>query len=316
MNIIEVEELTRKFGHLIAADHLTFSVKLGEIFGLLGLNGAGKTTTVLMLATLLQPTRGTARVCGLDVLERSEEVRKAVGLVFEEPSVDIYLTGFENLDFHARMYGLTSEERRRRTLQALELVGLSERKDSLVKEYSGGMVRRLEIARAMLNRPQVLFLDEPTKGLDVQTRQLMWRYVKELNAQAGTTVFLTTSYLEEADQLCHRVAIIDRGKLKVVGMPEALKDSLGRSLISLKLSRGSKEEFLRLITNLEWVNRVDERDGLLEISVRGGGMKIPEFVRFVRERGFGLCAISSRRPSLGDVLLHYVGREADHGERD
>ena len=314
MELIEVENLTKRFDSLIAVDHVSFSVEEGEVFGLLGLNGAGKTTTVMMLTTLLSPSSGFATVCGYDILKDKDEVRKCIGLVFEEQAVDINLTGKENLDFHARMYHIPKKIRQERVLKALDLVGLTDSANVQVKDYSGGMVRRLEIARGMLNYPRVLFLDEPTIGLDVQTRRFLWDYVVGLNRESGMTVLLTTSFLEEADYLCSRVAIIDQGKIVVTGTPQGLKDSIGGGLISLKLSQGSNEDFMKELQGLGRFGRIEQRDGLLELSVMGKDVGIPELVRFAKGNGFTISSISSYRPSLDDVLLHYTGRRAEGGE--
>ena len=314
MELIEVENLTKRFDSLIAVDHVSFSVEEGEVFGLLGLNGAGKTTTVMMLTTLLSPSSGFATVCGYDILKDKDEVRKCIGLVFEEQAVDINLTGKENLDFHARMYHIPKKIRQERVLKALDLVGLTDSANVQVKDYSGGMVRRLEIARGMLNYPRVLFLDEPTIGLDVQTRRFLWDYVVGLNRESGMTVLLTTSFLEEADYLCSRVAIIDQGKIVVTGTPQGLKDSIGGGLISLKLSQGSNEDFMKELQGLGRFGRIEQRDGLLELSVMGKDVGIPELVRFAKGNGFTISSISSYRPSLDDVLLHYTGRRDEGGE--
>jgi ABC-2 type transport system ATP-binding protein len=307
MSIIEVDNLTKKFKELTAVDHISFEVEQGEVFGLLGLNGAGKTTTILMLSTLLNPTSGSATVCGYDILRERENVRRAIGVVFEEQAVDIYLTGRENLDLYARMYSLPKEIREKRVTEVLDLVGLRESAGVRVDDYSGGMVRRLEIARGMLTYPKVLFLDEPTIGVDVQTRRLLWDYVRQVNRELNMTVFLTTSYIEEADYLCHRVVIMDQGKLVVEGTPQGLKDSIGSGLISLKLSQGSKEDFIRSLRGLDWIKGIEERDGSLELSV-GREVGIPEIVRLARGNGFAISSISSHKPSLDDVLLHYTGK--------
>jgi ABC-2 type transport system ATP-binding protein len=314
MSIIEVDNLTKTFKELTAVDHISFAVEQGEIFGLLGLNGAGKTTTIMMLSTLLSPTSGSATVCGYDILKNRDEIRKSIGLVFEEQAIDIYLTGRENLDFHARMYSLPKEVREERVSQALELVGLTDRRNVRVKDYSGGMVRRLEIARGMLNYPKVLFLDEPTIGLDVQTRRFLWDYVGGLNRESGMTVLLTTSYIEEADYLCNRLTIIDQGRIVVTGTPQGLKDSIGSGLISFKLSQGSNEDFMKMLQGLDWVERIEERDGSLELSVVGREVGIPELVRLARGNGFTISSISSHKPSLDDVLLHYTGKGLEEGE--
>ncbi|HHH80243.1 MAG TPA: ATP-binding cassette domain-containing protein, partial [Thermoplasmatales archaeon] len=236
MNIIETFELTKKFNSLAAVDHVSFSVKEGEIFGFLGPNGAGKTTTIKMLTTLLNPTEGTAKVCGFDIIKNRNEVRQSIGVVFQEPALDTELTGKENLDFHARMYGLDRERRVSRIEEVLRIVDLQDKKDVLVKYYSGGMKRRLEIARGLMHFPRVLFLDEPTLGLDAQTRRAIWEYIKKMNKEEKTTIFLTTHYMDEADFLCDRVAIIDHGRIIILDTIPKLKNAIGNDVITLSCS--------------------------------------------------------------------------------
>lgn len=311
MNAISAHELTRTFDNVVAVDHVSFDVKAGEIFGLLGLNGAGKTTTVLMLATLLNPDSGTATVCGYDILKEKDSIRRSIGVVFEEQAVDIYLTGRQNLDFSIRMYNLPKKIREERITSALNTIGLADFAGVRVKDYSGGMLRRLEIARAMLTYPRVLLLDEPTIGVDVQTRRYLWDYLRGVNQELGMTIFLATSYLEEADYLCNRVVLMDEGKLVVTGMPEELKASIGKNLISLKLRDGMKADFIKLLDGLECVERIEERDGVLELSMKNGSPGIPGIVRLARDNGFSISSISSRQPSLNDVLLHYIGKKIE-----
>jgi ABC-2 type transport system ATP-binding protein len=311
MKAIEVNNLTKTFGHLVAVDHISFEVEEGEIFGLLGLNGAGKTTTILMLASLLNPDSGSATVCGYDTLKERYGVRKSIGLVFEERAVDIYLTGKQNLDFHARMYNLPKKVRQEIVASVLNTVGLAAHANVRAKDYSGGMLRRLEIARGMLTYPKVLFLDEPTIGVDVQTRRYLWDYVRKVNKESGMTVLLTTSYIEEADYLCNRVAIMDEGKLVVTGRPEELKASIGESLISLKLSQGVEEEFIRLVQVLGWVKKIEHHNAWLELSLADREIGIPEIVRLARGKGFIISSINSHKPSLNDVLLHYTGKRIE-----
>jgi ABC-2 type transport system ATP-binding protein len=310
MRAIVADNLTKMFGHLVAVDHISFEIEEGEIFGFLGANGAGKTSTIMMLATARHPSSGTATVCGYDIIKERDKVRKCLGIVFQELSLDIYLTGRENLDFHARIYNLPGKLRNERISQALDLVKLEDKQDILVKFYSGGMQRRLEIARGMLNRPRVLFLDEPTLGLDVQTRRLLWDYAKSLNKESGTTILLNTHYVEEADHLCDRIAILERGKIVVTDTPKALKDSAGDSMISIKLSQeGLTDEFATLLNGMSWVKKISRHDAQLEISMGNEGMKMPEVVRFARNRGFDISSISERKPSLEDVFLHYAGKK-------
>jgi ABC-2 type transport system ATP-binding protein len=311
MKAVSVHELSKVFGNVVAVDRISFDVEEGEIFGLLGLNGAGKTTTILMLATLLNPTAGTATVCGYDIVKKRDSIRGSIGVVFEEQAVDIYLTGRQNLDFSIGMYNVPEKVRKERITSALNTIGLADFADVRVKDYSGGMLRRLEIARAMLTYPRVLFLDEPTIGVDVQTRRYLWDYLRGVNKELGMTIFLATSYLEEADYLCNRVALIDQGKLAVTGMPEELKAAIGKNLISLKLTTGLRADFIKLLQGLEYVEKIEERDDLLELSMRNSSVGIPEIVRLARGNGFTISSISSRKPSLNDVLLHYIGKKIE-----
>ena len=310
MKAIIADNLTKMFGHLVAVDHISFEIEEGEIFGFLGANGAGKTSTVMMLATALNPSSGTATVCGHDISKQRDRVRECIGIVFQELSLDIYLTGRENMDFHARLYHLPKKVSDEQISQAMHFVGLKDKQNILVKNYSGGMQRRLEIARGMLSSPKVLFLDEPTLGLDVQTRRLLWDYVMRLNKESGTTILLNTHYIEEADYLCHRIAILEHGKIVVVDTPKALKDSLGGCMLSIKLSHEAPvNEFAALLTGMNWVKKIGQHDGNLEISTGNGGMKIPEIVRLARNHGFIISSIAEHKPSLEDVFLHHVGKK-------
>lgn len=317
MKAIRADKLTKMFGHLIAVDHISFEVEEGEIFGFLGANGAGKTSTIMMLATALNSSFGTATVCGYDITRERDKVRESIGIVFEDLSLDIDLTARENLDFHARLYHLPKKAREERVSQALGVVGLRDKQNILVKYYSGGMQRRLEIARGMLNSPKVLFLDEPTLGLDVQTRRLLWDYVKRLNKESGTTILLNTHYIEEADYLCDRVAILNYGKIVVVNTPKALKDLLGSSVLSIRFAQGAlANEFAGLLNGMTWVKKIHQHDAQLELSVGNEGMKIPEVVRLARKHGFVISSIGEHKPSLEDVFLHYVGEKLPDEENE
>ena len=312
MKAIIADNLTKMFGHLVAVDHISFEIEEGEIFGFLGANGAGKTSTVMMLATALNLSSGNATVCGHDISKDRDRVRECIGIVFQELSLDIYLTGRENMDFHARLYHLPKKVRDERISQALDLVGLKDKQNILVKNYSGGMQRRLEIARGMLSSPRILFLDEPTLGLDVQTRRLLWDYARRLNEELGTTILLNTHYIEEADYLCHRIAILEHGKIVAVDTPKALKDSLGSSAFSIKLAHEAPaNEFATLLSGMNWVKKISQHDGNLEISTGNGGMKIPEIVRLARKHGFIISSIAEHKPSLEDVFLHHVGKKLE-----
>ena len=317
MKAIRADNLTKMFGHLIAVDHISFEVEEGEIFGFLGANGAGKTSTIMMLATALNPSFGTATVCGYDITKERDKVRESIGIVFEDLSLDIDLTARENLDFHARLYHLPQKVREERVSQALGVVGLRDKQNILVKYYSGGMQRRLEIARGMLSFPKVLFLDEPSLGLDVQTRRLLWDYVKRLNKESGTTILINTHYVEEADYLCNRVAILNYGKIITVNTPKALKDLLGSSVLSIKFAQGAlANEFAGLLNGMTWVKKIHQHDAQLELSVGNEGMKIPEVVRLARKHGFVISSIDEHKPSLEDVFLHYVGKKLPDEEHE
>jgi len=317
MKAIRADNLTKMFGHLIAVDHISFEVEEGEIFGFLGANGAGKTSTIMMLATALNPSFRTATVCGYDITKERDKVRESIGIVFEDLSLDIDLTARENLDFHARLYHLPQKVRGERVSQALGVVGLRDKQNILVKYYSGGMQRRLEIARGMLSFPKVLFLDEPSLGLDVQTRRLLWDYVKRLNKESGTTILINTHYVEEADYLCNRVAILNYGKIITVNTPKALKDLLGSSVLSIKFAQGAlANEFAGLLNGMTWVKKIHQHDAQLELSVGNEGVKIPEVVRLARKHGFVISSIDEHKPSLEDVFLHYVGKKLPDEEHE
>lgn len=247
---IEVNNLVRRFDKFTAVDNLSFFVNAGECFGLLGPNGAGKTTTINILATLLRPTSGEARVAGFNVRDQRKEVRASIGIVFQEPALDSRLTGKENLEFHAMMYGLDRPTRNERIKKLLDLVELSAKADTLVRNYSGGMKRRLSIARGLVQRPKVLFLDEPTLGLDPQTRRLMWDYIRRLNKENDVSIILTTHYLEEAELLCDRIAIIDHGQIVDTGTPAELK---------IKYAKNSLEEVFLQLTG-STIRNIEERE--------------------------------------------------------
>jgi len=314
LDIIKTEGLTKKFDDLIAVYNVTFSVKKGEIFGFLGPNGAGKTTTIKMLTTLLRPTEGSAEIAGFDIKKKRNEVRKSIGIVFQEPALDIDLTGRENLDFHARLYGLEGDKRKNRIKEVLKLVDLEDKKDVLVKNYSGGMKRRLEIARGLMHFPNVLFLDEPTLGLDAQTRRAIWEYISKMNKEEGTTVFLTTHYMDEADYLCDRVGIIDRGKILVIDSTENLKSSIGNDVITLSCS-----DFDKLVKRLKsesWIKNVKQHDSFLTLGVKKGEEKIPLIIEIAQSQGIRIKSISVRKPTLDDVFLYFTGRSMRDNEVD
>ena len=317
---IQVENLTKKFNGFTAVDQITFTVKTGELFGLLGPNGAGKTTTINMLSTLLKATSGYGEVSGYDISRNKNNIRRSIGVVFQEPALDIKLTGKENLEFHAMMYGIEKGERKKRIKEVLELVELTEKEKVLVEKYSGGMKRRLEIARGLIHEPNVLFLDEPTLGLDVQTRRHIWDYIKRLNKEGGVTIILTTHYMEEADFLCDRIAIMDRGKFVAMDSPGRLKDILGGDVVSLEIE-GNADALVEQISSLDWIKNITRHDKNLSLTMDRGERRIPELIHVAQENGVEVTCVHLRKPSLEDVFLHFTGRtireeEASQAERN
>jgi len=306
LKIIETENLTKIFDGNTAVDHIQFSVNKGEIFGFLGPNGAGKTTTIKMLTTLLYPSEGSASIAGFDILKQRANVRENIGVVFQEPALDTELTGRENLDFHARMYGLESETRKKRIQQVLTLVDLGDKIDVIVKHYSGGMKRRLEIARGLMHSPTVLFLDEPTLGLDTQTRRAIWEYVKQLNREENTTIFLTTHYMDEADFLCDRIGIIDHGKILVINTVDTLKKSVGHDVITLSCSDSGRLQ--KRLEQEPWVSNITPHASFLTLGVERGEEKIPTIFDIARTINISISSIDVRKPTLDDVFLYYTGR--------
>ncbi len=313
MKAIKAEGLTKNFGNLVAVDKVSLEIEEGELFGMLGPNGAGKTTLARMLSTLLKPTSGYAEVWGNNVTLKQDEVRRCIGVVFQDPSVDDKLTGRENLDFHARMYGMRKELREKRIAEVLDLVDLTEKADIQLEAYSGGMQRRLEIARGLMHRPKVLFLDEPTLGLDVQTRRNIWDYIKTLNRKEGVTVFLMTHYMEEADYLCGRIAIIDRGKIIALDTPQNLKRLVGADVITIE---ADSDHLGDLLQNLDWVEWIKEEDGVMNLGVKNGKARIPEIVMVAHEATITVKAISLHEPNLEDVFLKFTGKKIREEEGD
>jgi len=315
MDAIQVENLTKKFDGFTAVDDLTFSVPSGELFGLLGPNGAGKTTTINMLATLLKPTSGRARVAGYDLAKDRDNVRKSIGIVFQDPALDVKLTGRENLDFHAMMYNIDRETRRRRIAEVLELVELTDKAKILVEKYSGGMKRRLEIARGLIHRPTVMFLDEPTLGLDAQTRRHIWDYIRKLNKDTGVSIILTTHYMEEADYLCSRIAIMDAGKFAALDKPARLKDVLGGDVVSLELDAPS-EPLMAQVQKLPWVKRVKQHGLILSLTMEKGERRIPELITLAQKNKVTVVCVNLHKPSLEDVFLHFTGKTIREQDQD
>ena len=304
---VRVKDLVKDYGKFRAVDKISFTVKSGEIFGLLGPNGAGKTTTIKMLTTLLDPTSGGAVVSGFDIATMKNDVRKAIGIVFQDPSLDDDLTGLENLEFHAILYKIPKEKRDKKIAEVLKLVELEDKANVLVRNYSGGMKRRLEIGRGLIHEPKILFLDEPTVGLDPQTRRHIWEYIKKLNESVKITLILTTHYIEEADYLCNRVAFVDHGKLVALDTPHALKNKLGGDVISIRVSKGI-EELEKKLKGLKWIKTMSKHEDFLDITVEEGEKRIPEVIMIAEKEKATIASVSLHKPSLEDVFIHYTGK--------
>ena len=306
-DVIVADRLTKVFNKsLVAVDHISFSVKEGEIFGFLGPNGAGKTTTINMLITVLKPTEGTASVLGYDIVRQGSKVREVIGVVPQEYTADEDLTGYENIILCADLYGIPREIAKKRAIELLELVELSKFKDKKVETYSGGMRRRLELACGLINRPKVLFLDEPTLGLDVQTRAATWNYIRRLKKEYGMTLFMTTHYLEEADALCDRIAIIDHGKIIATGTPSELKDSIGGDIITLSIKENA--DVSEVIRSVENVKEVINENGVYRVKAEYGEVTAPLIIEALRRKGYTVTKLSLTEPTLNEVYLEYTGR--------
>lgn len=306
MSAIIVKELTKKFGEFTAVDSVSFSVEPGELFGLLGPNGAGKTTIINMLTTLLLSTAGEAEIAGYDLRRDPDKIRSNIGIIFQDPSLDIGLTGRENLEFHAMMYDISSDERKKRIREVLGVVGLANKADILVEYYSGGMKRRLEIARGLIHYPKVLFLDEPTLGLDAQTRRSIWDHIRNLNRDYGTSVILTTHYMEEADYLCDRIAIIDHGKIIALDTPSGLKNCLRGDCVSLAIE-GRIELIASALGEKEWVREIVQNEKMLDVVISDYEKNIPYIFQTAGSLGIGISSINFSKPSLEDVFIRLTG---------
>jgi ABC-2 type transport system ATP-binding protein len=307
MSVVETFGLTKNFGKVLAVDNLSISINEGEIFGLLGPNGAGKTTIIKMLATLLEPTSGTAKVNGFDILKQPDKVRESIGILFQEPSSDELLTGYENIKLYAMMYGIPKEQISKGITEALELVELADRKDDLVKHYSGGMRRRLEIARSLIHKPKVLFLDEPTLGLDPRGRERMWNYIVRLVKELRMTVLLTTHYMEEADALANRIGIIDRGKIVVLDSPKALKKALGGDVVTIRATMPLPTEELR---KLDCVKDVKQEGLETKVTIEDVGENLQQLLKVAGK----IESVEVRNTTLNDVFLRWTGRTMEENE--
>ena len=305
--IIRVENLEHRYGDFTAVDTISFTVKKGEIFSFLGPNGAGKSTVINILITLLARQNGTAIVAGYDVTTQPQQVRESIGIVFQDITLDRDMTVREILEFHGRLYNMPVAERKVRIDELLKLVQLDSRRDELTRRLSGGMKRRLEIARGLMTRPKILFLDEPTIGLDPQTRLRMWEYIKNVNNE-GTTIFLTTHYMDEADQLSDRISIIDRGKIVITGTSGELKNTLGRDLIYLETD--NNDAALRILKDVAAVRDIRVKSGGFTLTVHEDGTRIlPSIIDTLRKSGIEISTINLKKPTMDDVFVHYTGKE-------
>ncbi len=313
--IVKVENLSKIFGKLKAVDNVSFEIKEGEIFGFVGPNGAGKTTTINVLTTLLKPTSGNAVVCGYDIFKQPNEVRRNVGVVPQEYTADEDMTGINNVLLCADLYGIPRSDSKPHAEELLKLVELQEAAKRKVSTYSGGMRRRLELACGLINYPKLLFLDEPTLGLDVQTRTVVWKYIKMLKNEYHMTLFLTTHYLEEADLLCERIAIIDHGQIIKIGSPEELKESIGGDVIVVTLKE-TEPDISSDIAQIELVKGVQKNDNNYRIKVQLGEEASPQITDLIRSKGLHVTKISLTKPTLDEAYLEFTGRSLREEEAD
>lgn len=318
-DVIKVRDLTKKFGNFVAVDHISFGVKRGEIFGFLGPNGAGKSTAIKMLTTLLHPTSGSAEICGYDVVKDSDEVRRHIGIIFQDRSSDDYLTGRQNLDFHARMYRMNKEDRESKMESVLDLLELKGKENIRLHNLPESVRRRFEVARGFMTHPDVVFLDEPTIGFDIRARMDLWNQIKRAREQEGISVSLTTHFIEEADYLCDRVAIIDKARIIALDTPQKLKAAVGSDLISLQLADGGERRaaFIEKLQELDWIERVEEYSNSLLLNAERGEGMVADLIDFADTHGFVITSIDEHEPSLEDVFLHFTGRtirEAEGGQ--
>jgi ABC-2 type transport system ATP-binding protein len=312
-NILEVKSLTRKFNGLTAVDGVSFNIREGEVFGFLGPNGAGKTTTINMICTLIKPTSGNAKLYGFDIVKERRRVRNCIGLVFQDPSLDDKLTAMENLYFHSRLYNVPRETINKRCGEVLKMVDLYDRRNDLVRNYSGGMKRRLEIARGLIHYPKLLFLDEPTIGLDPQTRNKIWDYIVQLKSKQKITIFLTTHYLEESE-ICDRIAIIDRGKIIALDTPSNLKKMAGSD--SITVSSDNNRALIDFLKDNFNINIEYDEGNEIKFEVKDSSSFIPGFIKNCPVR---ILSISARHSTLNDVFLNLTGkdlRDSDASKRD
>ena len=310
MYSIETKSLTKKFGETIAVDDISFKVEEGEIFGFLGPNGAGKSTTMMILTTLLKPSSGQALVAGYDVMTSAKKVRENIGYVQQDIAVDEFLTGRENLLLQAKLNRIPNNQITKRIDEILELIELTEKQNDAVLTYSGGMRKRLDIAGGLLHMPKVLFLDEPTVGLDIQTRRKIWEYIKRIHHEFNMSIFVSTHYMEEADQLCNRVGIIDYGKIQAVDSPQNMKNTLGNEVINLTISnKESKETLISKLNSVKLITDIKNSDDKITVFASKGTEVIPQIFQLSSELKIKIVSISLTQPTLDDVFISYTGRD-------
>ena len=311
MNSIEINSLSKKFGNVQAVDNISLKVDEGEIFGFLGPNGAGKSTTMMILTTLLKPTSGNAKVADFDVVTDAKQVRQNIGYVQQELSVDEYLTGRENLILQARLNHIPKNLVNKRIDEILNLIELSEKQDEAVITYSGGMRKRLDIAGGLLHHPKVLFLDEPTVGLDIQTRRKIWEYLRKIHKEFQMTIFLSTHYMEEADNLCDRIGIIDYGKIQVIDSPQAMKNALGNEVITFTIDNNEEKKptLISKIKEIEYVKDISSNENGITVFSSKGTEVIPLIFQLSSNFEIKINSISLTQPTLDDVFISYTGRE-------
>jgi len=308
-NAIETQGLTKRYDEeVLAVDGVDLAIPTNSIYALLGPNGAGKTTTISMLTTLIEPTDGTAKVAGLDVVKQAGKVRSRIGVTFQEIVLDPDLTGRESLDFHGRLYNMPKSQRETKIKELLQLVELEDAADRRTNTYSGGMKRRLELARGLMTEPDVLFLDEPTQGLDPQNRAKIWEYIRNLQANTNITLLLTTHYMDEAEALADKVGIMDNGRLIAEGAPHEFINQMGADVFHIEGS-GNQEAFITQIKELPFVQNININNGIMQISVGEGRGRLVEIVKTSQMVGFHIEDVSLAKPTLGDVFLKYTGRQ-------
>ncbi|MFC1983570.1 ATP-binding cassette domain-containing protein [Chloroflexota bacterium] len=306
---IEASGLVKRYGNGVTAiEEVDLQVQANTIYALLGPNGAGKTSTISVLTTLIEPTAGSAKVAGFDVIRQAGEVRRRIGVTFQEMVLDADLTGRQALDYHGKLYRLKMKQRQNKIADLLGLVELEEAANRKIRTYSGGMKRRLELARGLMTSPEVLFLDEPTTGLDPQNRANIWDYIKNLKEQSGLTLLLTTHYMDEAEELADQVSIIDHGRIVVEGTPRELIDQMGADSIRIT-GQGDSTSYIKKVQSLLFVQAVNSSEGLIQIGVDSGNKRLAEIVSLAQDNGFIIEDISLTKPSLSDVFIKYTGRQ-------